>query len=644
MDNRSYFLDLPLELLVKILSYLPTRDRFMARYISQRFRDATKIPSLWKDFVMPDYEPRHVRKVSEILKAHGEHVRHIFFPAHVTPANILEMARCCVKVTHLTLPRDTQLTLDDLEEIVHIMTCLQHLDMFTSGISKTSVKCGHKHSNLPYSDNVGAIGQFFKIIATSKSLKILSLRIDETYAHYGPHIVLELVENLFKRSYGHILSINLLIHKVHLTTSSDTLESWLSSNLCYIMPLKVGLYDIRRAPMDLYPSIPLKKLQFGPTTTPPFIKLSDHGILGLRFDTFYLCDYDHYGEIRHSITPKRYDLHVVKQQHLNLISNLYSVSNVDFSCMSIYPRQLKQLAVACPNLERINLMNASNFLQNLEGLCAVVENCQNLQGLNLTGLSASSVESFLLLWQLLSGAKKLSHLAIELCILVNISKCSDIDKQKIMKMFKNCNSLKALELVQPLTCYDCTRYNPEDLVVFSNFASLMYVRLCSIDSISVFNSAIASCRCLKYLCYKSWLYDILPVAALPSSSVCHLQQLCIDLPNYIDLSVTCVQVVSAHGSLEKVALFVRSITTDAITALISHSPNLTLLYIVIKESLCDKNGAIVESKDCRETISKAFSHHKLLTTGDFVLLKSINRAVNRDELLGCFDVNFNSLW
>ena len=35
----------------------------------------------------------------------------------------------------------------------------------------------------------------------------------------------------------------------------------------------------------------------------------------------------------------------------------YSVSNVDFHCMDIYPGHLEQLAIACPNPERIMLQN-----------------------------------------------------------------------------------------------------------------------------------------------------------------------------------------------------------------------------------------------------------------------------------------------
>ena len=119
------------------------------------------------------------------------------------------------------------------------------------------------------------------------------------------------------------------------------------------------------------------KFQFGPAATPPLIQLSDHGILGLPYDTFNFTEYDHYGKIRHSITcVTHYSLYEVKEHHFNCISNLYSVSNVDFTSMDIYPGHLEQLAIACPNLERINIEGNLNCLQNLKGLHAIVDKCK----------------------------------------------------------------------------------------------------------------------------------------------------------------------------------------------------------------------------------------------------------------------------
>ena len=130
-DTNSSLSNLPSELLVEIVSYLPLCDKIRMQYVSPRFKHIMEVTSLWKDFVGCNYEPLQVCSVSKILKAQGEHVRRVFFPAHLTSANILEMAQCCTKVTHLSLPRN--LSLDHLEEIVHTMKHLQQLDVSVNG-------------------------------------------------------------------------------------------------------------------------------------------------------------------------------------------------------------------------------------------------------------------------------------------------------------------------------------------------------------------------------------------------------------------------------------------------------------------------------------------------------------------------------
>ena len=148
----------------------------------------------------------------------------------------------------------------------------------------------------------------------------------------------------------------------------------------------------------------------------------------------------------------------------------------------------------------------------------------------------------------------------------------------------------------------------------------MYVRLSQFKCTTALDYATTKCCQLKYLYYRK-IDDSETCVTLPSSSNCHLQQLCIQ-SRTIKLSVSSVQVLSAHGGLEKVALFVKSITTSAITTLISNSPSLILLYVVTREPLCDDNGVSVDQEDYKDTISKRFSNHKLLTTGDFILRKS----------------------
>ena len=158
---------LPTELLVMILSYLSIRDIIKMQFVSQRFKEISGTPSLWKKFVWPDCEPHHMCMVRKALKTHGIHVRQISFPVHVTPANLLEMMHYCPKVTHLSLPRYTQLSLDHLEEIVHTMTHLEQLDVFTS-----SIECGLSCRESIYINYV----QLLEV--TTDSVKNLTLKFD----------------------------------------------------------------------------------------------------------------------------------------------------------------------------------------------------------------------------------------------------------------------------------------------------------------------------------------------------------------------------------------------------------------------------------------------------------------------------------
>ena len=232
----------------------------------------------------------------------------------------------------------------------------------------------------------------------------------------------------------------------------------------------------------------------------------------------------------------------------------------------------------------------------------------------------SSVESYLLLWELLSSIKKLTHLAIDVCMLIQYSNCDSADKEKFIGMLRNCVSLKALEIIDH-KCKGCKNVHSVNDLFFSHFPSLVYVRLLfKARCTTAFKYIITNCHRLKYLYYERDL-DSEAHVTLPSSSSCHLQQLFVSSFN-INLSTPSVHVLSAHGELEQVALYVKSITTSAITTLISSSPNLMLLYIVTIKPLCDENGVSLNWEDCnkyKDTVSKTFSYHKLLTTGDFIL-------------------------
>ena len=118
------------------------------------------------------------------------------------------MAHCCGKVKCLSLAKNTQLSLNDLEKIVHTMPHLQQLDVFIT--EKFSSQQGlHFPGRLPMHPSLSGrlIEEFLKV--TAASVRELTLQIDrcdvydaisniESWAERGnllPSIINILTEN-----------------------------------------------------------------------------------------------------------------------------------------------------------------------------------------------------------------------------------------------------------------------------------------------------------------------------------------------------------------------------------------------------------------------------------------------------------------
>ena len=628
-DLASSLEMLPPELVIKILSYLPTRDRFMMQYVCRKFQDVTEMPLLWKEFVWPDFEPHHVCSVTKILKDHGEYVRKIFFPAHLEQAKLLEMAKCCTQVTHLSLPRDTKLSLDDLRKIVHAMKCLLQLDVFTAG---NFIQRDESVDSVQHGVTCQLIVGLLEIGSTC--VKELNLHVDSHGSICKRRLFTDIKKSIKQLvDQGcHLPTIN--VYKNCTIMGFYSLWREVQSNSAF----KINLYQYKRIAMNLYPPMPLQRFEFGPSATPPFIELNAHGMLHhSQNKVFYLNEFDHNSTVRHAITPA-HTIVDVENVRINYTSCLHSVYYIDLSCANIHSDNLKQIAILCPNLQRLNLEDNFHCLDDLQGLHAIVHSCKNLEGINLAGISVSQVESCLLLWALLSSLEKLSHLAIDLCLM----KHDDDSKHQLIKILKTFRSLKALEISHGYLkgCTECT--NITDFL-FSHFPTLTYCKMYRFRY-SALTYAITNCHKLKYLQEK----DARKGSPLPSSINCYLQQLCISSLSF-DLTDKLVKVLSAHGQLECVILYVKSISITGITTLINNSPKLTILRILMKKPLFNENYKYDPLRGdppftYTDAIKQMFSYHKLFATGSFsvrVIAAKIFEGMLAADLI---DTNLKSLW
>ena len=121
----------------------------------------------------------------------------------------------------------------------------------------------------------------------------------------------------------------------------------------------------------------------------------------------------------------------------------------DVSSGRLCSEHLEQLAIACPNLQRLNLrqkmshdhdlgVHSTQCLISLRGLHAIANLCHNLQGLNLLNIPVNEVENQTQLWEILSGMK-FTHLAVELCVLLPTVN----DEQNLINLFSKCRRLQA---------------------------------------------------------------------------------------------------------------------------------------------------------------------------------------------------------
>ena len=245
MDN------LPTELLVKLMSYLPTCDKVTMRYVSQRFKDVSETPSLWKEFVWPYYEPRHVLSVSSVLKVSGEHVRKIFFPAHVAATKILEMVHWCMKLQHVCLPEGCQLFLDDLRDMVQTLIHLQQLDVFIQGNflqEYPPMFCWRQEIEWPEDDYIEGL-----LEVTAARIRKLNLHTN----YYGFEVLIANIGRWAYKGYSLPSAINICL-QLEKRKTYELFRFW--SELSFKLPsFEIGLYTYSRKRKPMNSAVPLRK-------------------------------------------------------------------------------------------------------------------------------------------------------------------------------------------------------------------------------------------------------------------------------------------------------------------------------------------------------------------------------------------------
>jgi len=579
---------LPVEVLVYIMSFLRTaRDLVKLRYVSRKLRAATETPSLWTEFVWPLYHSREERSVMNVLKDFGRHVKRLTFPNHVAQSKLLEMINCCGNLTHLTLPAVTELDSDELKYAVQHMSSLEKLEVrINSNIKPLLLIVGLKQLTIHVIENDDDEDMLCQMCQMCITQWLVG-------GFVPPNLVL----------------VSKLIGETEfLLTNRFTPRN---NQLCCFM-----WYYNQQVPLNLYPAIPAIRLEFGQSASPPFVKASSNGILGLTRNLILLTGYVKNGKTLYKADFTRVD-NIREEMINNSVNILEFVTEFSFDLAGrIYPGHLEQLAFACPNLKSLDLSCCSDCLSSLHGLRTIAQNCKHLCGLNLVGISLKENKygKARELWHILSGMR-LTYLSMEVCIFM-------FCKYSIMSGEQLTKSLQALQLYtmngsdRDGVFYFCEfcEIIKVDGSLLSNFSELRYCRLFAEGS-NIFQDITMACKKLVCLCCET--YDPLLLTSLYHPI---LEQLCIYSVRS-DVPSSFMDTISAHGRLVHVIMIVCSVTAEGVINLITNSPGLLTLIIVTREYVYNEQCVRVHGMDIKATVKKKFPHRRLFYVGDYRVLQ-----------------------
>jgi len=593
---------LPVELLFLLLSYLPAlRDRLALRSVSKRFRSICKAPSLWHSFVWPSYDRRDELCVSSVLKCCGEHVKVLSFPDHVTPVtSLIKMLNYCSNVIVLNIST-TKLGHEQLRYVLNHMKCLRKLDI------KWNFQVWH----------------LLSLTSDHPNLKELTVRVymrpgDDTEAFISStHLWVKqwmakefVPQNVYFINAGLGWQYSLLV--------SELLRVWLKLNGNSPTGCTGFLKYYNKKWLNLYPNIPEFELEFGQTAVLPMVKISHFGVLGLEIDWSLVTKCVSGSETFYKaacISPAW----LVENSKFSYVDSpiLKCVVHLDLSCCGdMLSGHLEQLAISCPNIQQLNLQHNQDCLKSLQGLQAVATCCDNLQGLNILGVTL--VENQVQLWQILSEIK-LTHLAVDLCI---VEPVGNTDRNKLIELYKKFVSLKALEFCSSSTSYYCVECdsNRDKGWLVTSFPFLEFCLIYDIHFLVV-QDIIESCTELKYFNCSGICGDmLLPVCR------CSLQQLDIDSEE-LELPDEFMSTISANGGLVCVLLNVGIVSIESITVLVENSPDLLMLHV---SGVSFEEHIIISFKE-------KFCQRKLFTRGSFKL-------PGKDDVEIEHNTNLVSLW
>ena len=378
-EAPDHFSSLPNEVLVKIMSLLPeTHDRVKFRYVSRRLQKISETPSLWHEVVWHDYSSCEEKRLHDVTKVVGIHIKQLSFFQH------LIYPRSLMKVSHATIKL---IKASEMAKILHYCSNLTHLSLpvldYSESLNDPDDQLGEAIQQMKYLEALkvyccSSYQPYLKLKIALKGLTVHTVIRSEKDIHGFQNWMM----NGFKPPNLNIIVLNGSMYPAMIMLREFLLAAWPKWNVRiptgHTACLK--LYISYKPPLNLFQNTPVFQLRYGETVTLPFV-LTNNLVI---YHCFVLTDHNDSGKMIHK--AKLYSwisfswYHHIQDHRQDKLQNISNLTELDLS-NNILDFNYLQIIDACPQLQRLNLQNSITL--RLEDLQMIATRCCNLEGLNL---------------------------------------------------------------------------------------------------------------------------------------------------------------------------------------------------------------------------------------------------------------------
>lgn len=587
----DYFSYIPNEVILTILLYLPSDSKINLLITCRRLHTLCSAPALWKAITWKHLTPCSAGKLRSTLKVAAPSLRSLRLNGTCLPSKYWKHLLKCGNLEVLEV-FGGNLTLRQLRDVLRVAPRLLEVG-FDVG------KC--QYATI---DDYLALLTPLKRATIRVSFRTLSLPILTTWSQQGYRP-------------QHVTMVDLDGGKYFYLPFRLLVDPDLGPPTCASHKAVFKVYHQTSMPLDLLPVPPILEYQFNAdgSADPLLYRTSLEGNPDIYLKLTSPSD---------TTMAARYHPGPSSAAHANVVDKAFSqvaglLVNLDLRGLDdLVSDDLYVIGEMCSNLKQLVLDDCFNSLMSLDGIRKVAQCCP-LSGLSLRNVVRDfPLPCTLEIWTIVSYMPRLTHLAIEGCLLLPMDRVplddgTDIDAEplrlhstpetaeKLSLVIRTLKNLEAIHVNRDCLCHHCSTLGEEHIQMISNLVGLRYLRLENLPYNNYRKCVVdifTNCRALQYVYIsKEFGQMVLPVEA---AAYANIQQLHLEIPHE-ELSNDCINALVSAGKLTHLFLVVRSMSSTIVLRLARELRRLAVCHVNVYERILNQFSQNVALKELQKT-------------------------------------------